>query len=221
MRILAFSDLHDDDYALELLKKYYDKANDTKEQGKQFDYVFITGDTTNFSINFVEDVLFSFPDCFIIPGNNEPQEVLDFFKAHKNYVHEKRVEINDNLNVVGFGYSNITPYNTLNELTEDEIYNSMTKLNIDKNTLLLTHCPPNGFYDLVRDKNIGSTSIKKIVEEKKPFAIFSGHVHEYAGVKKIGETTAVKIPAAKDYKACVVDITNKNLTVNFIALQLY
>ncbi len=210
MQILTFSDIHDDEIMLEKLRNHYTE--------NKFDYVFICGDITNRSISFAEDVIKAFPDCYIVPGNNEPQAVMDLLKATKNYIHERRVELRDNLNAVGFGYSNITPFDTPNEYTESEIYERMSKLKIDNNTLLITHCPPYGYFDEVRGKNIGSISIKRIVEEKQPLAILSGHVHEYEGVSKIDKTQVLKIPAANSNKACSLTIKNKNTYVEYITV---
>src|SRR3989338_1887124 len=210
MKILVFSDIHDDEIMLEKLKSYYKK--------NKFDYVFICGDITNHSVSFAEDVIVAFPNCFLVPGNNEPQAVMDFLKTKDNYIHEKRVELRDGLNVVGFGYSNITPFGTPNEYSESEIYERMSKLKIDNNTLLITHCPPYGYFDEVRGKRIGSSSIKRIVEEKQPLAILCGHVHEYEGVAKVGRTELIKVPAANNNKLCDLTIRNKNTYVEYITV---
>src|SRR3990167_10623521 len=112
MRILAISDIHDEELILQKLKAYYE--NET------FDYVFIAGDTTNKSLSFVEDTLSIFKNAFIIPGNNEPKEIIDKLYENKRFIHERRVDIGNGYNVIGFGYSNITPFGTAGELSEEE-----------------------------------------------------------------------------------------------------
>ena len=210
MRILAFSDIHDEEIALEKLKKFYDI--------NKFDHVFISGDITNRSVSFAEDILDAFPNCYLVPGNNEPLAVMEFLKSKKNFIHEKRVELDDKLNLVGFGYSNITPFNTPNEYSEGEIYTRIGKLKIDENTILLIHCPPYGFFDEVRGKYIGSTSIKRIIEEKRPLAVLCGHVHEQQGTAMLGNTKIIKLPAALARKACEITITNKNTYVEYVTV---
>ncbi|HLD60482.1 MAG TPA: metallophosphoesterase, partial [Candidatus Bilamarchaeaceae archaeon] len=86
MKILVFSDLHDDEeVTLEKIKEFY--------LSTKFDYVLIAGDTTSHSVSFVEEVVGLFSNCFIIPGNNEDAKVTEYLKNKEQYVHEKRVKI--------------------------------------------------------------------------------------------------------------------------------
>jgi hypothetical protein len=208
MKILAISDLHDEEIVLGKLKAYYSK--------EKFDYVFIAGDTSNRSLSFIEDTIESFSNVFFIQGNNEPKEIVEELYRKKGFVHSRRVEIEDGLNVAGFGYSTPTPFGTPGELSEAAFYAAMGKLNIDRNTLLLCHSPPKGMFDFVRGTHIGSESIKKIIEEKKPFATFCGHAHELDGVMKHGETTIVKIPAATRNKAMAVTVKDKTIDARVV-----
>ncbi|MEK6981788.1 MAG: metallophosphoesterase [Candidatus Micrarchaeota archaeon] len=217
IKLLILSDIHDEEIVLEKAKTICEKEKP--------DYIFIAGDTTNCSVSFVEDTLDmfkTFAPTFIVPGNNEPENVLKFLESRKEYIHEKRIELADSLNIVGFGFSNITPYGTPGELSEEEIYERMSRLDIDQNTLLLCHCPPYGIFDQgagsSREKHIGSVAIRKIIEEKKPFLMFCGHAHEWFGTKKLGETTIVKVLAAKLGGAVILTITNKRINAEFIRI---
>ena len=58
--------------------------------------------------------------------------------------------------------------------------------------------------------------MRKIIEEKKPLVAFFGHIHEQSGTEKLGSTTLVKIPAANSYRAAIVEIKNKKVSVEFI-----
>jgi len=208
MRILAFSDLHDDEYALQALSVF----------SKDFDHVLICGDSASTNV-FAKAVLNAFPKAFIIPGNGENERLNDLILSRPGCTHEKRVEIADGLNIVGFGYSNPTPFGTYGELSEDEIYSRLSKLPINSNTLLMLHCPPKGHFDDVgKGFHAGSSSILKIIEEKKPLAAFFGHVHDHSGVGHIGPTTLVKLPAAGTLRACSAKITNKNINAAIISL---
>jgi Icc-related predicted phosphoesterase len=208
MRILAFSDLHEEEAALESLAKI----------SIGYDHVFICGDFAQTQW-FAGSVLDSFPNAFLIPGNWDSKIVNDLASRSKTWVHGKRVEIEDGLNVVGFGYSPPTPFGTYGELQEDEIYSRMSALDIDKDTLLMLHCPPKGHFDKVHlVRNIGSDAILRIINEKKPLAAFFGHVHEYAGTSKLGTTDLIKIPPANSMRACSVTIKDKRTSTEFISL---
>lgn len=206
MKILAFSDLHHDEAALESLALL----------AKKHDYVFICGDISQTEI-FADDVLKKFPNGFLVPGNWDSEHVNTLFSAAPQWVHNKRVELNG-LNVVGFGYSTPTPFGTFGELSEEEIYSSMSKLKIDKNTLLLLHSPPKGHFDEAFLRHIGSASILKIIQEKTPLAAFFGHAHEHEGTELFGQTTLVKLPPANSMRACSILIKNKRISTEFISL---
>ena len=210
MRIFVISDLHDDEYALLAANKYVSTH--------QFDLVLVAGDITNRSVSYCEQLLAFFPDCLLIPGNNEPPSVMNFLKTKKNYIHEKRIEIGEALNIVGFGYSNVTSYGTPNEYREQEIEKRMNKLRINSNTILLLHCPPFGYFDTVQETSIGSTAIRHSIEEKQPLIAIAGHVHEYEGIAQIGKTMFIKIATAQRYRAAEIKVINKKVSVKSISI---
>jgi len=208
MKILAFSDLHGEAAALESLKA----------MAPGYDHVFICGDFAKTS-SFAEEVLEAFPDSFIIPGNWDSKIVNELVSQKPQWIHGKRVELEDGLNAVGFGYSPPTPFFTYGELEENEIYSQMSKLDIDGDTLLLLHCPPKGYFDNVHMiRNIGSESILRIIQEKKPLAAFFGHVHEHEGTSELGSTQLVKLSPANSMRACSISIKDKRITAEFISL---
>ncbi|MFH0737659.1 MAG: metallophosphoesterase family protein [Candidatus Micrarchaeota archaeon] len=208
MRILAFSDLHEEEAALGSLAKI----------APDYDHVFICGDFAKTSY-FAESVLEAFPKAFIVPGNWDSKTANDLASKSRGWAHGKRIEIEDGLNIVGFGYSPPTPFHTYGELAEEDILSRMSNLRIDKNTLLLLHCPPKGHFDKVHlVRNIGSTAIFRIIEEKKPLAAFFGHVHEHFGTSRLGTTELVKLPPANSMKACSISIKDKRISAEFISL---
>ncbi len=213
MKILAFSDIHDEEIALESLVKL----------APNYDYVFACGDISHSTL-FLEELLTKIPNSFVIPGNWDNRIVNNYMFEQKQCVHEKRIELIDNqdpnskLNVVGFGYSSPTPYGTYGELSEEEIYSKMSKLPIDQNTLLMLHCPPFGHFDNRGEKHLGSHSILKIINEKKPVCAFFGHVHENKGVKKLNDTNLIKLPAANEMLAYSLEISSKMFKAQVISL---
>jgi Icc-related predicted phosphoesterase len=207
MKVLALSDLHDEEVALERIRNDY--------RHMKLDAVFILGDTTNVSYSFLEETVNSFKNCFFIPGNNEPETVIERARSLPGFVHNKRIELGS-YNLVGFGFSPPTPFDTVGELPEERIYEQMKKLQIDRKTILLTHSPPMGILDWTKKGPAGSAAILKIIEEKKPLVNFCGHIHEQCGWKKAFETQVVKVPAAKDYQFCIAEISDKNITADFI-----
>jgi Icc-related predicted phosphoesterase len=208
MNFLAVSDIHEEEAALESIVK----------RAPKYDHVFVCGDISR-SVSFAEDLIESVPNAFIVPGNWDNEAVGRVLSKSTQSVHGKRIGIEDGLNVVGFGYSAPTPFFTYGELSEEEIYSSMSRLPIDGNTLLLLHSPPKNHLDNAPlGRHIGSESILKIIIEKKPLAAFFGHAHEALGVEELDGTTLVKLPPANSMRACAVTETSKRIHAEYISL---
>lgn len=201
MKLLVLADIHDEAVVLEKLEAH------KKENA---DYVLIAGDTTNNSTSFMVDVLEMFPNAFVIPGNNESKNVLEILHKAKNYAHEKRFELKEGYNLVGLGFSNPTPFHTPGEMKDDAIYEKLSKLKIDEKTILLVHAPPYGLLDEIKGNHVGSQAIRKIIEERQPYMVFCGHLHEVIGVDRLGKTLIVNVPAAENWKYCGVELKSNN-----------
>jgi len=225
MRALVVCDIHGEEEAVARIRGRMEREH--------FDHLLVCGDLSR-SVSFAEDFLSEFPDAFIVPGNWDSKAVGEILAKGRNYAHGKRIELGNGLNIVGFGYSNITPFRTFGELNEKEIYEGMSKLDIDNNTLLVLHCPPKGHFDEVRDANgdiaplvrsveqvgghAGSESILRIIKEKKPLAAFFGHIHDHHGTAALGGTTLVKVPAGNGMRGAVAEINGRKVDVEFVIL---
>ena len=86
MKLLVFSDLHQDELAFEKLK--------TLAREQTFDYVLSCGDNS-LNISFLEDLIDSFPRFFLIPGNWEGEKANRFLQEHKKCVNEKRIDLKE------------------------------------------------------------------------------------------------------------------------------
>lgn len=206
MKLFVISDLHGNDFYLEKLAEH---------KIDKYDYVLIAGDSTNNSTSFITELLEIFKNAYIIPGNNENANVLEIMHRAKHYAHQKRFELKEGYSLVGFGFSNPTPFHTPGEMNEDKIYKELRKMKIDEKTILLIHAPPYGLLDKVNETHIGSVAIRKIIEEKQPLLVFCGHLHEISGIQKLGKTIIVNVPAAENGKYCSAEITNNTIAIEF------
>jgi len=209
MKILGISDAHDEQVFIDKIKTIWNE--------NEYDALFILGDITTriqTILDFIKDIR-NRKKIYIIPGNNEPKQVIERYKQLGILIHNKRLEFGEfkRYNIVGFGFSNPTPFGTPGELSEDEIYKEMAKLPIDNRTFLLNHTPPYGFFDQINEKSkeihVGSKAIRKIIEERQPLAAFSGHIHKEYGIRRLGNTNIIKIPALTFGKYGVINIQNK------------
>jgi Icc-related predicted phosphoesterase len=79
--------------------------------------------------------------------------------------------------------------------------------------ILLAHYPAYGYFDKVRykggnpmnGKHVGFKGYTKFIEKNRPALFICGHMHEYQGKKKMGDTLIVATGAAHDGKAAVID----------------
>ena len=103
----------------------------------------------------------------------------------------------DGMGIFGCGGSNVTPFNTPTELTEDEIYETLQRghaaVQGRRPLLMVCHTPP---YEtkcdrIVGGKAVGSTAARRFIEEVKPDLCISGHIHESAATDAIGPTTII------------------------------
>lgn len=151
---------------------------------------------------------------FVSPGNDD-DPVVDDALFVSNYVVNpdmKVVEIWEGVEMLSYGYSNPTPWNSPREKSEEEIYKDLqtlaTQMDYNKFTIFNIHVPPyNTPLDIapkldktlkpvveggsVQTENVGSKSVRKIIEEYQPDLGLHGHVHESAGSVRIGKTVCI------------------------------
>ncbi|MCL5011516.1 MAG: hypothetical protein M1594_01315 [Candidatus Marsarchaeota archaeon] len=81
----------------------------------------------------------------------------------------------------------------------------------NETVFLATHAPPFGVLDESKGRRIGSTALRKIIEEHQPLVNFCGHVHETEGTEKIGKTLVVKVASLMFGKAVLFETSTLKL----------
>jgi Icc-related predicted phosphoesterase len=174
MKVLAISDLHGSDWGVKQIHTWIDEL--------QPELLLVCGDTTHFGpISFAKD-FFEGLDLrtLAIPGNCDPLDILPVLDELGVNLHEKSAEVGDET-FIGFGGSNPTPFDTLFEVSDDKIYESISPLMV-KDSVLVTHAPPHGTLDgTTYSGHFGSKSLTRIIEEFHPKLSVFGHIHEARG----------------------------------------
>jgi len=211
MKILAVSDLHGKGY--QLIADYI--------KDNPVDLIVIAGDITHFGpLELAEDILNQLCSCEVpvvaVPGNCDPPGIhskIDNSKAIN--VHGRNLTIK-NIGICGFGGSNPTPFDTLLEFDEIEIYNELNRV-MEKAEghdikILVTHAPPHGTkVDRLNSGHCaGSESLRKIIEQYKPDINICGHIHEAKAIDKIGNTIIVNPGELGQGFASLIDIKENN-----------
>ena len=151
-------------------------------------------------------------DCWVCPGNDDSFD-LDGVIAQSKLVKDaegKAVELAPGIFMASTGWSNPTPWHTHREEKEDALYRRISDIippDADCSRWLFSlHAPPHasGLDDAPEmDENlnvlnagqstvpVGSTAVRRVIQERKPLLTLHGHIHEAKGVARIGKTLCV------------------------------
>ncbi len=162
--------------------------------------------------------------CFSLPGNDDDWAIdsaLDSSSRVPNS--DGRIVDLEVIQVIGFGASNRTPWDSPREMDEDEIYTRLSTiadgLDPDRPWVANVHVPPfrstlddapmldDQMREVRRAGNpmvapVGSTAVRQWLEERQPLVSLHGHIHESRSSTKIGQTLAVN--PGSDYSAGVM-----------------
>ncbi len=146
------------------------------------------------------------------PGNDDTEEVDEIVRASRNVLLvEGQVTPLDSVHeMIASGWSNRTPWDTHREEDEDQLkvrYEAMiSKLQDPHNAVFNIHVPPykSGLDEAPElDKDlrpkmagqslipVGSTAVRKAIEEAQPLLGLHGHIHEGRGATRIGKTLCI------------------------------
>ena len=192
MKVLIFSDIHGDTRALEQLiaqpADIYIAAGDLSTFGKDLDRC---GEIMK---PLGEKV-------WVLPGNHESHDDtrafcqrFGFFDFHRQIRALKSER--GTTQWAGLGYSNITPFNTPGEYTEEEITKALAPFDNLKPLYLVVHFPPQGtrLDEFAAGKHAGSPTLREWVDRVQPLYLFCGHIHECAGRSdRLGSTQAFNV----------------------------
>lgn len=216
MRIVAVTDIHG---KLEKVKRLARILGEEKP-----DLILIAGDITNFSGAEVARRVLELLMALGVPilavhGNCDGRDVPELLEELGISVHNKRKEVKST-GFVGIGGSNITPFNTIWELTEDEIMEILRR-DYRPGDIILSHAPPK---DTKADRvhsglHVGSMALREFIEKNQPPLVVTGHIHEARSVDKLGETVIVNPgPLFRGYYA-FIDFDEKEKVVKNVELR--
>ncbi len=152
-----------------------------------------------------------------IGGNDDKQEALDQVVStpHVHYVDEKVTRFDEDHEILGFGWTNPSPWKTPRELEEDQLQKRLdavlSKVQDPAHCIYLMHAPPyqtgldiapkldtstdpprpltQGGQEILIP--VGSTSIRETILESQPVLALHGHIHETKNAAKLKRTVCV------------------------------
>ncbi len=182
------------------------------------DLILITGDITNFGhwqqAKTVLDTIRGMNNNILaLPGNLDEKDVTQYLDRENISLHGRGYVIEE-IGVFGVGGSNITPFNTPIEFSEDELAELLARAYSQvqhvKNKILVSHTPPlNTRTDrLSNGVHVGSNAVREFIVEKQPDFCLCGHIHEARAEDRIGNTVVLNPGMIKD--GCWIEVTTSN-----------
>jgi Icc-related predicted phosphoesterase len=150
--------------------------------------------------------------CFVCPGNDDAFEIDAVIAGSKSVIdgEGRTLELAGGFSLSSTGWSNPTPWRTHRETGEEALYARIVAAlpaDLDPSRAVFNlHAPPyaTGLDDapeLDEDLNVlnagqsvapvGSKSVRRVIEERRPILSLHGHIHEAKGVARIGKTLCV------------------------------
>ena len=146
------------------------------------------------------------------PGNDDMDEVDAIIRSSRHVLlAEGQITPLDGVHeMIASGWSNRTPWDTHREEDEDQLkdrYEAMiSRLKDPRNAVFNIHVPPyksnlDEAPELDKDlrpkmagqslKPVGSTAVRKAIEQTQPLLGLHGHIHEGRGTSRIGKTLCI------------------------------
>lgn len=152
-----------------------------------------------------------------IGGNDDKPDALMHVRdtPHVRYIDEAVTRFDEDHEILGFGWTNPSPWDTPRELPEDELATRLNRVvkqvKDPEHAIYLMHAPPYGTgldiapkldksFDPPRPVTqggqevlipVGATSFRDSIQETQPLLTLHGHIHETRNSAKIGRTLAV------------------------------
>jgi uncharacterized protein len=150
----------------------------------------------------------------VIAGNDDPWAIDSVLEAHEaiEYVDGTIATLDDGTELIGLGGSNVTPWHSPREYSEEEIEARLRglagKLADPHRSIWTIHVPPadTGLDTAAQVTDdlrlvmvggqpvpipIGSASVRSLIAEFQPLAGLHGHVHESPGISSVGRSAVV------------------------------
>src|ERR1700744_1343756 len=159
---------------------------------------------------------------FMMLGNDDPPELAELLDQAPWGVHAegKVVHLDDDHEMISWGYANTTPWHTYREQDEQQLaeaYQAMAvQLERPGRPLSNLHPPPyatqlddapalddelrvQATLGQIQYRAVGSTAVKDIETQYQPLLGLLGHIHESSGIRRVGPRKSMVINPGSDY----------------------
>ncbi|MET1159986.1 MAG: metallophosphoesterase [Thermoprotei archaeon] len=217
IRFLILSDIHERKTGLRNI------ISSVRDIGG-IDYVLVAGDITHFSgrdraFAILADIIEELgKPVLFVPGNCDDPSLLsveEYLDSQIIGIHNRRYCI-DKYVLFGIGGSNITPFNTLIEWSEEDLRSFIEKVKdvSRENLIVVTHAPIYGVMDEINGEHVGSKVLREFLDKHGAILWITGHLHEYSACTIVNKCLVVNPgPAMKSYYA-IAELGDSSVSVN-------
>ena len=151
---------------------------------------------------------------YFMLGNDDPAVLAELLDAAPWGVHAegRTVWLDDQHEMISWGYSNITPWHSHREQSEDELAEAYGRLaaglSRPERSVFNVHVPPFGtqldeapkldanlrvqaVLGQVQFAPVGSSAVRQFELERQPLLGLHGHIHESSGIRRLGRTMVI------------------------------
>ncbi|WP_338669254.1 metallophosphoesterase family protein [Pseudodesulfovibrio methanolicus] len=166
------------------------------------DGVIVTGDLTNrggreAGKRVLDAVARYNPRILAQPGNMDSDGVTAYIREQDMDIHLRVRELAPGLGLMGVGLSTPTPFGTPGEVPESTLAQWLDRTHAQADgfdrLICVIHEPPadTALDRLGNGQHVGSPGVRAFLERVQPVLAVTGHIHEAAGVDRIGETPVI------------------------------
>jgi Icc-related predicted phosphoesterase len=175
---------------------------------------------------------------FVIPGNDDDfgiDPIIDNEAYFPRNADGRVLDMPGDLQLLAYGWSNHTPWDTPREVSEEELFERLDALAAQvrdpRRAVFMIHVPPHdsgldtaplldenlrptvSAGDVLRGP-VGSTAVRRVIEKYQPLLGIHGHIHESGGERRIGQTLCINPGSEANHgilRGYLVDIGPKGI----------
>lgn len=178
---------------------------------------------------------------YMMPGNDDDTGMDDIISQSSYVINPlgKIIALDDDHELLSFDHANPTPWQTPREWSEDEYYRRVmeqaSSMKHVEASVFMIHVPPyDSGLDIAPELDehlrpkatmgdmlripVGSTGVRRAIQELQPLVSVHGHVHESGGQSKIGRTTCFNAGSEANQgilRGYIIDLDKKKLLRSF------
>ena len=210
MKLFLISDIHGND-----------NFDSIKDKLAQADLVLCAGDFTMFlpteeGLKVAEKLASLNPATYMVCGNCDTPD-LDGILSERGLSIQGRSfcfsKGSERYVLAGIGGSLHTPRPTPNTWSENDLVDVLHSFK-ETPDIIISHQPPYGAGDTVmKVMHVGSKKLTEYLRMKNPILCLSGHIHEAAGIFRIGQTTVVNPGSWREGHYATAELSGRDCTV--------